>query len=218
MNSQSQLSLRPSQNGTVNDSSQRMRFNARYALVTYTHADTLDPSDIGAHIGTLDAQCVIGRENHADGSLHFHCFVDFGRKFSTRNCRFLDVHGFHPNIKPGYRTPEKGWDYATKDGDVAWCSDDFVRPGSGRGGGTHEKWATIVGCDTRQGFIEAITKLDPKSLVCSFAQVTKYADWKYAKSTPEYTTPESLTIDDSRFPSLQGWVLGSLQGWEQGIR
>ena len=39
--------------------------------------------------------------------LHLHAFVDFGRKYRTRNTRAFDVEGCHPNVSPSRGTPEE---------------------------------------------------------------------------------------------------------------
>nr|QWY79444.1 MAG: replication-associated protein [Cressdnaviricota sp.] len=92
--------------------------NSRYLLLTYAQSNGLDEWDVSNHLSTLGAECIIAREDHADGGTHLHCFVDFNRKFRSRNIRIFDVGGFHPNVSPSRGTPEKGYDYAIKDGEV----------------------------------------------------------------------------------------------------
>lgn len=94
------------------------RFQARYALLTYAQCGDLDPWAVNDHLAELGAECIIAREVHADGGTHLHAFVDFGRKFRTQRTDVFDVGDHHPNISPSYGTPEKGFDYAIKDGDV----------------------------------------------------------------------------------------------------
>lgn len=77
------------------------RFRRRYALVTYAQCGELDPFKVSDLFTALNAECIIGRENHADGGLHLHAFVDFGREYSTGNARQFDVEGHHPNVLPG---------------------------------------------------------------------------------------------------------------------
>ena len=99
-------------------SSAKFRFQARYALLTYAQCGELDPFRVVEHLGSLRAECIIGRESHVTGGLHLHAFVGWERKFSTRDCRAFDVDGHHPNIVASYGTPESGWDYACKEGDI----------------------------------------------------------------------------------------------------
>ena len=93
-------------------------FHARYALLTYAQCGDLCPFTIVDLLSTMGAECIIGREHHQDGGIHLHVFVDFGRKYRSRRADTFDVGGFHPNISQSYGTPEKGYDYACKDGDV----------------------------------------------------------------------------------------------------
>lgn len=56
-------------------------FNARYALLTYAQCGDLDPFAVSDHFTELGAECIVAREDHADGGTHLHSFVDFGRKY-----------------------------------------------------------------------------------------------------------------------------------------
>ncbi|UJO02115.1 Rep [Molossus molossus associated gemykibivirus 2] len=103
------------------------RFQRRYGLFTYAQCGDLDPFKVLDLFTELHAECIIGRENHADGGIHLHAFVDFGRNYTTRNARQFDVEGHHPNVLPGKKTPEKMYDYATKDGDGFPELDQWVR-------------------------------------------------------------------------------------------
>ncbi|UJO02129.1 Rep [Bat associated gemykibivirus 1] len=93
------------------------KFQARYVLLTYAQCGDLDPWVVSDHLSSLGAECIIGRENHSDGGIHLHAFVDFGKRFSTRNVQKFDVGGCHPNIEPSKGRPWAGYDYAIKDGD-----------------------------------------------------------------------------------------------------
>lgn len=56
----------------------------------------------------------IAREKHESGKWHYHASIEFEENYQTRNERFADIDGVHPNIiKPG-----KGWlNYCKKDND-----------------------------------------------------------------------------------------------------
>jgi hypothetical protein len=194
------------------------RFQAKYALLTYAQCDGLSVRHLADHLGTLGAKYVIGRENHADGGIHFHAFIDFGRKYDSRNVRVFDVDGHHPNILVGHKTPEAMFDYATKDGDIV--EQTMERP-TERGVGTQSsasKWSDIVGTSlTRQDFFEKVAELDPRALCCSFGNIQKYADWRYAEPDPEYTGPTTGWVTDE-YPELDTWVAASITGYEPGVR
>jgi len=80
-------------------------FHSRYGLITYAQCDGLDPSDVCNHFTSLGAECIIAREDHADGGTHLHVFADFERKRRFRRADIFDVRGYHPNIEPSRGNP-----------------------------------------------------------------------------------------------------------------
>lgn len=180
--------------------------HSRYVLLTYPQCGELSPERVGEYLDTNFGKCVIGRENHADGGIHLHCFVDFGRKRRIRNARAFDVEGHHPNVSPSRGTPEKGWDYATKDGVTVWATLD--RPGEGGSGrvSTVEKWSLITGASDRESFWRLVHELDPKSAACNFRQLQAYCDFKYAPPEREYTTPVGISFFGGELDGRDEWV------------
>lgn len=192
------------------------QFKRRYALLTYAQCGDLDPFSIVDLFSELDAECIIGREDHADGGIHLHAFVDFGRQYSTRNARQFDVGGHHPNVQPCSKTPEKMYDYAIKDGDVV--AGGLQRPDGSRVSGSGDPWAEIILAQTREEFFRLCGELAPRHLACSFPSLCKYADWKYRPDPAPYVTPEGYEFDTSGFPQLDDWVRSNLLGHETGRR
>lgn len=181
--------------------------HARYVLLTYPQCGDLAPERVGEHLESISGtKCVIGRENHQDGGIHLHCFVDFGRKRRFRNARAFDVEGHHPNVSPSKGTPEKGWDYATKDGDTVWATLD--RPGeSGSGRVSNvEKWSIITSAPDRESFWRLVHELDPKSAACNFRQLQAYCDDKYAPPERQYETPIGISFHGGELDGRDEWV------------
>jgi len=186
------------------------RFSARYGLLTYAQCGDLDPISVVNRLGDLGAECIIGREDHEDGGVHLHAFFMFERKFSTRNVRIFDVDGCHPNVVRGYGTPEKGWDYATKYGDVV--GGGLERP-SGRGvPEASSVWATIILSESREEFFEACERLAPGALLRNFTSLRCYADWRYRPEPEPYIHPPIISFDTERVPELDEWVQQNLVG------
>lgn len=179
------------------------RFQNRYALLTYPQCGDLDPWAVNDHLAELGAECIIAREEHADGGTHLHAFVDFGRKFSTRRSDIFDVGGRHPNISPSYGTPEKGFDYAIKDGDVV--AGGLERPYGKAVSASSDPWSTIIMAESRDKFFQLCADLAPRALCTSFTSLQKYADWKYRLDPEPYRHDEELTFDLGRFPELLQW-------------
>lgn len=190
------------------------KFERRYALFTYAQCGGLDPFSVVNHFSELRAECIIGRENHQDGGIHLHCFVDFNRKFASRDPRFADVEGCHPNVQPCGRTPEKMFDYAIKDGDIV--AGGLERPDGGRLSKPSDPWAEIILAEDRDSFFELCAKLAPRALACSFNSLRAYADWKYRPEPVPYETPTGITIDTSHVDELDRWVRENLDGYTPG--
>lgn len=185
------------------------RLNAQHVLLTYAQCGDLDPFAIVSHLGSLGAECIIGRERHRVSGVHLHVFCEFERKFRSRRADVFDVGGCHPNIVPSRGTPEKGFDYATKDGDIV--AGGLERP-SGRGNVTlKESWASAAHCETREEFLRAIEEFDFKSLVIHWPAISKFADWRYKPVQLPYTGPSGV-FDLGMYGDLTEWVDDNIYG------
>jgi len=195
------------------------RFAAKYGLLTYAQIGDRDVDDFGWKIsdmlGRLGAECIVGRELHADGGVHIHAFFMFERKFQSRNVRIFDMDGCHPNIVSGYSTPEDGARYAIKEGDVIAGGLDVDSLGRSVVG-PKTVWSEIILAETREEFFEVCARLAPRALLCSFTSLRCYADWKYREDPAPYEHPQELQLDTSRFPELDQWVQQSLRGTGRG--
>lgn len=182
-------------------------FHCRYGLFTYAQSEGLDHWKVLDKFTELGAECIIGKEQHADGGTHLHVFADWGRRRRFRQSRFADVEGWHPNVVRSHGTPAGGYDYATKDGDVV--AGGLERPSEHDDSilSKDAKWHLIMASETREEFYAAIRELDPSSLAKSFGSISKYADYRYARSVGPYEGP---SFNDERFsleqyPELVQW-------------
>lgn len=179
--------------------------NARYFLITYAQCGDLSEWRVLDRFVELGAECIIARELHADLGIHLHVFVDFGRKFRSRKTDVFDVDGRHPNIAASRGTPEKGYDYAIKDGDVV--AGGLERPSRRTGSGkTFDLWAQITSAESGAEFWELCEELDPKSLCCSFGQLQKFHDWRFAEQPPVYESPSGLGFVEGDVDGRDDWV------------
>lgn len=179
------------------------QFSARYALITYAQCGTLSEWSVLDHFTSLGAECIIAREDHADGGTHLHVFCDFGRKKQSRRADFFDVDGYHPNIKPSRGRAGEGWDYAVKDGDVV--AGGLARPGGSGLPSTPDKWREIVGAESREEFFDLLRTLDPKTLVTRWSELNRYADSAYAVRAEPYVGPSGLEFELGMVPELARW-------------
>lgn len=192
--------------------------NAQYVLLTYAQCGDLDGSRVMDRISSLGGKCIVARERHADGGIHLHVFVAFGRKFRSRKIDVFDVDSRHPNIVPSRGTPEKGYDYAVKDGDIV-CGEllrgDCVR--GGRDGTTRDIWTQITSAENREQFWELCHELDPKSAATAFTQLRAYSDWKFSVADPIYEHPAAYTFRSGSNDGRDDWLLQSGIGSEEPL-
>ena len=203
----------------------RFQFKAKYGLLTYAQCKDLDHFKVVSRLSELGAECIVGREEHEDGGTHLHVFFAFEREFSSRNERIFDVEGYHPNIVRSRGTPEKGWDYATKDGNIV--AGGLERP-SGNGDNSREdKWSFIVAAETRDDFWARVEERDPRSLACNFGNLEKYCDWRYRPVLEEYEHPEGISFIEEQTQAMREWadhnIGGSITGkklwlWVENMR
>lgn len=181
-------------------------FNARYALLTYSQCGDLDGFLVMDLISGLGGECIIGREIHADSGTHLHCFVDFGRKFRSRRTAIFDVEGRHPNISQSYGTPWAGFDYAIKDGDVI-CGGlgRPEEPRSKRVKKDWDQWTEITSARDREHFWELVHHLDPKAAACSYSQLAKYAEFRFAIKPPLYESPAGIQFVSGDVDGRDAW-------------
>lgn len=75
------------------------RFCAKSVFLTFPQSK-LDRERIANHLEKIGASAVLcARELHTDGNQHFHCLAKFNAKINTKNPRYFDIEGEHPNIQ-----------------------------------------------------------------------------------------------------------------------
>lgn len=182
----------------------------QYALITYAQCGNLDPWSIVELFTTLGAECIIGRENHADGGIHLHCFVDFGRQFRSRRQDIFDVAGRHPNVQHVGRTPWVAYDYCIKDGDVVAGGAERPIERGDKLSKTDEIWTIIMGAKTREEFFRLCQQMAPAKLATSFSSISAFADWKYQVVHTKYEHPEGCIFIQDRVEPLYRWAQENL--------
>lgn len=183
-------------------------FRSRYALLTYSQSDGLDPFSVVDHLSSIPAECIIGREDHADGGTHLHVFTDFGDRFYTSDPRRFDVEGFHPNVQPCGRTPGKMYDYAIKDGDIV--AGGLERPDGSPMASTASVWDDIVDAETAEEFWSRVRALAPRVLLVNFNSLRGYVEWRYRPTLAPYISPPGIEFDLSGMEELREFVCTSL--------
>lgn len=90
------------------------------AFLTYAQCP-VSKEEILTHLSSLGKlqEYVIGKEKHENGGFHLHCVLKYSPRIETRNSRYFDYNGYHPNIEiPSTKTDLSiTARYAAKDGD-----------------------------------------------------------------------------------------------------
>lgn len=180
--------------------------NSKYVLLTYAQCGDLDHWRVMEHISSLGGECIIGRELHEDGGFHLHVFVEFENKFRSRRVNIFDVDGRHPNVSPSRGTPEKGYDYAIKDGDVVAGGLGRPRPRGGMlvGAGSIRNVAHL--CESSDEFLQVFNDLDPVTLIKTFNSAHKYANYFFKPEIEEYRTPAGYSFLSGELDGRDDWV------------
>lgn len=117
-------------------------------------------------------------------------FVDFGRKFRSRSASVFDVEGRHPNVSPSRGTPEKGYDYAIKDGDVIAGGLERPKPRGGMHIGADNVTNLAHLCEDATEFLELCDEVGRGDLIKNFNNKIAYARWRYKSELPKYDAPQ----------------------------
>nr|QTE03611.2 MAG: replication-associated protein [Gemycircularvirus] len=180
---------------------------SKYVLLTYAQCGDLDEWAVSNHLSALGAECIVAREVHpTTGGVHLHVFVDFGRKFRSRSVRVFDVEGRHPNVVPSRGTPEKGYDYAIKDGDVVAGGLERPEPRGGMSVGAQKISNIAHLCETTTEFLELFDEMDRGNLIKGFTNIRSYADWRYRPEAPEYKAPGGITFVGGDVDGRDEWL------------
>lgn len=68
---------------------------------------------------------IVAEEKHKDGESHLHVYLRLEAKIDRNDPRFLDIDGYHPNIR-SCRSPKAVQTYCTKDGNYITNIDFYV--------------------------------------------------------------------------------------------
>lgn len=114
-------SLGGEEDGRVSEAEEenQARFDLHACRVGLTYARTRPGADIVVRqrLEVLrPATMEIWEEKHKDGTPHLHVFLEWERRFRTRNARAFDAGGYHPNIISRFRNWKAWQNYVRKNG------------------------------------------------------------------------------------------------------
>jgi hypothetical protein len=200
------------------------RWASRYFIFTFAQCGYTWPfENFEKIVSVLGGKCKIGRERHTDGGYHYHCFVDFERKFD-----FESPHRFcigqkrigssavcpgqaHCNIRPVPRTPYYAWDYVGKDDDVVFCN--LERPIPRGGNATRDDlWKGSLALANKNDVSEDLQKHSPRDCVLFHRQISSFLDLRFGATKLAAKCPkENIQVNWHIYPEAREWVLRWLQ-------
>lgn len=205
------------------------RWVCRHFLFTFSQSGPEWPyDDFIALVQLLGGKHIVGRERHVDGGYHFHCLVDFERKFEfenphkfcvgTRGTRppteretasgILCPGKTHANILRIPRTPYHAFDYVKKYGDIVSC--DLERPVV-RGPNTtrDDNFKGSMALATKAEFLADVKGHSPRDYVLFGGAIHASADRVYGKDKLPPAVQDNdgigLTVHWDRYPAVREW-------------
>ena len=84
------------------------------------------------------------------------------------------------------------------------------RPSGDAPDGNGDKWSEIVSSPSESEFWANVERLDPKALCTNFANLRKFADWRYEPEPEIYEHPGGINFELGMVPDLVAWREQSL--------
>lgn len=157
------------------------RLQGKHFFLTYPRC-TLEKEQLLAFLQQKFAdnleRYVVSRELHEDGTPHLHCVVSLKRRISSRDTRYLDVEGFHPNIQT-CRSVVAAERYVEKDGDVLRSHPAIEEKPSW---GDIRDQATSV-----EDYMRRVEMAYPRDTALNYDRLLSYAQKKFKKEATPYT-------------------------------
>lgn len=178
------------------------RLECKYVALTYPNCEELSFDELFAYLTTgiepIPDYVILARELHQSGVPHFHALVYFQRGIRTRNQRFFDFGGRHPNVQ-SCRSAKNWYDYCRKEGDHREFGPLPPKLGSNGGG----DWGDCLAkASSRDDFLERVKTTAPREYILFFDKICTFADQHFTK-VDNYETPDV----DYRIPEpLADWA------------
>nr|WAE43014.1 MAG: replication associated protein [Cressdnaviricota sp.] len=144
-----------------------------------------------------DVAICVGHELHQDTGDHLHCFLHSPDPLRSKNERWFDYEGYHPNVV-ACRAPKKGYEYCKKDG-------DFIESGSFEFAAEKRKWSEIESATTKEEAVEIIKSVSYRDFVLQNDRIEQFLSKKFR---PKESTYEARNYwNPAQYPELDQWVL-----------
>lgn len=172
------------------------RLNTRSVFLTYPQCD-IPMRDMLEELTNIRpyANYCICQERHEDGNLHLHALLRYDSPVNTRNERYFDVRGHHPNVQSA-RDIKAVLKYIRKDGNY------------------EENWPTkrnygeiLSECKDYTSFMDAMKDNQPKDYILHQDKLEYFAEKFYKRPPSPY----------DQIPEARPWNLpDDLNNWLSG--
>lgn len=133
-----------------------------------------------------DASIRVGHEMHQDEGHHLHVFITNPTDIRTRDQRFFDVEGYHPNIQSA-RKRKECYTYCGKDGDFIDDGPAFEFREDKR------RWEEIHDAETPEQVRELVKKVSPRDSVVNFDKIEAFIRFKFQDKVVAYSSARDIT-------------------------
>ncbi|BAA25580.1 unnamed protein product [Miscanthus streak virus - [Japan 98]] len=170
------------------------RWNSKQFFLTYPHCN-LTPSELMKELFSrltekIPGYIKVSQEFHKDGDPHLHVLIQLNTKLCTRNPKFFDVQGFHPNIQP-VRDAEKVFGYISKtNGDSDEMGELQLRNKKPEKPTRDQRMAMIIASSTnRNEYLSMVRKEFPFDWAIRLQQFEYSAAALFTEPPPVYQSP-----------------------------
>jgi len=176
--------------------SKRFTFHAKRVFLTYPKCELPREQLRDFLVETRGAKhYCIGRESHVSGDHHLHAYAEWEDYIYTRDERFFDLDGHHPNIQR-VRSTQRVLKYVLKDDSEPLAN---IKPTTN---GVH--YGSILDEATnRDDFLGRVRERYPRDFVLSYGRIQEFCEREYPtereRYVPEYT---EFVVPDK----LREWV------------
>nr|WAE43016.1 MAG: replication associated protein [Cressdnaviricota sp.] len=175
------------------------QLNAKYVFLTYSQTpETWTKESLLEKLPSGYVKHCISKESHQDGGIHFHVLLCHSTSFRTRNSRYFDVDGVHPNVQAA-RDHKATRTYVKKDGDFIESDNWSDDVGS--------KYSSALTCQTRDEFFSYFEKELPRDYILNYERLEYVANKRFKSIIPPY---QNSYINFILPDELIEWTTGNL--------
>jgi len=128
----------------------------------------------------------VGHELHQDGGHHLHCFISNPENIRTRDPRYFDLEGFHPNFQSA-RQRKNCYTYCGKDDDYVECGPPFEFKEDKR------KWDEIENAQTPDEVRDIVKAASYRDYVLNFEKIETFIRFKFQDRVIQYSSIRDIT-------------------------